>query len=75
MSAPGCRYLLSRALGHALRDGIDLAGDLHTSRGHTHQEDSKVGAPQVQGQEVPTLCEAETLSTRMELEAPAPHML
>ena len=74
-SAPGCGYLLSRALGHALRDGVDLAGDLHTSSGHTHQEDPEVGAPQVQGQEVPTLCGAETLSARSELEAPPPHML
>lgn len=74
-TTPGCGYLLSRALGHILWDRVDLVGDLHTSRGQTHQEDAEVGAPQVQRQEVPTLCGAETLSARTEVEAPPQHRL
>lgn len=50
------RYLLSGALGHMLRDRVNLLGDLHAPGRQAHQEDSKVGAPKIQGQEVPTLC-------------------
>lgn len=74
VSAPGCGYLMSRALGHMLRDGVDLVGDLHTSRGHTYQEDPEVGAPKVQCQEVPTLYWAEILSIRTEQgDSPSTH--
>lgn len=74
-SAPGYGYLLSRALGHTLRDGVDLVGDLHASCGHTYQEDPEVGAPEVQGHEVPTLCGTETLSARTERVASSEHTL
>jgi hypothetical protein len=70
LQGPSCEYLLSRALGHTLRDGVDLVDDLHTSLGHTYKEDPEIGSSQVQGQEVPSLCGGETLSARTELVQP-----
>lgn len=59
--------MLEEGKGHVFRDRVDLAGDPHNSSSNTHQKDPEVGAPKVQGQEVPTLCGTKTLSATTEL--------
>lgn len=54
-------YLLTSALHDLQRDGEDLVVHSHRppSTSDLHQEDSEVGSPQIQGEELPLLCSRE----------------